>query len=347
MLQLKTDYETTKIMNKAPRIKALNRTLLTALAVSSLSLYIPAVLNGQNASDKIRLMTDALSARDAGDYVLAKSQAERLYAMAPNDSNVQLLLDSINEQLANASVDNATPESEAAVEPAEAEVEVPEPEASIAPVETIELSEEEKALNAAEALVEAGDLLGAEEVLEAYLFSGQGSRAVARLLKKIDSALSDPSEKNMLAISEDYLAQRKIIRELTARGRAQFLNGDYVGATASFRGVEARDRNDAEAKLFLLRIAEIIGDVQKQNLYKTRAQMLAEVDHSWERPKVFEVNADIKNVEEDDNSIQRKMDSIVIPQVNFSGMELTRVIESLSELSAEYDPERIGVNIVP
>lgn len=334
-------------MNKAPLIKALNRTMLTALAVSSLSLYIPAALHGQSASDKIRLMSDALRARDAGDYALAKTQAERLYAMAPNDSNVQILLDSINEQLANANVDNATPESEAAVAPAEAEVEVPKPEASNAPVEAIELSEEEQALNAAQSLVEAGDLLGAEKVLEGYLLSGQGSRAVVRLLKKIDAALSDPSEQNILAISEDYLAQRKIIRDLTARGRAQFLNGDYAGAAASFKEVEARDPNDAEAKLFQLRIAEIVGDVQKQNLYKTRAQMLSEVDQSWERPKVFEVDADIKNVEEVDNSIQRKMNSIVIPQVNFSGMELTRVIESLSELSAEYDPERIGVNIVP
>jgi general secretion pathway protein D len=334
-------------MNKAPLIKALNRTMLTTLAVSSLSLYIPAALHGQSASDKIRLMSDALRARDAGDYALAKTQAERLYAMAPNDSNVQILLDSINEQLANANVDNATPESEAAVAPAEAEVEVPKPEASNAPVEAIELSEEEQAINAAQALVEAGDLLGAEKVLEGYLLSGQGSRAVVRLLKKIDAALSDPSEQNILAISEDYLAQRKIIRDLTARGRAQFLNGDYAGAAASFKEVEARDPNDAEAKLFQLRIAEIVGDVQKQNLYKTRAQMLSEVDQSWERPKVFQVDADTKNIEEVDNSIQRKMNSIVIPQVNFSGMELTRVIESLSELSAEYDPERIGVNIVP
>ena len=41
------------------------------------------------------------------------------------------------------------------------------------------------------------------------------------------------------------------------------------------------------------------------------------------------------------------MKGIVIPQVNFSGMELTRVIDTLSELSVEYDPEQVGVNIVP
>ena len=334
-------------MNTLHLTKTLKRSLLTAMTACSLNLWIPLALQGQDASEKIRLMADALRARDAGDFVLAKSYVESLYAIAPNVSNVQLLLDSINEKLASESVDNATADSIEVVETVEAEVEVPEPVAPTAPVEPVELSDEEKALNAAEVLVETGDLLAAEAVLEDYLLTGQGSRAVVRLLKKIDAALSDPSEQNMLAISEDYLTQRKIIRELTARGRAQFLNGDYAGAAASFKEVEARVPNDAEAKLFQLRIAEIVGDVQKHNLYKTRAQMLAEVEQGWERPKVFEVDADIKNVEEVDNSIQRKMNSIVIPQVNFAGMELTRVIESLSELSAEYDPEGSGVNIVP
>ena len=183
-------------------------------------------------------MADALRARDAGDFVLAKSYVESLYAIAPNVSNVQLLLDSINEKLASESVDNATADSIEVVETVEAEVEVPEPVAPIAPVEPVELSEEEKALNAAEALVETGDLLAAEAVLEDYLLTGQGSRAVVRLLKKIDAALSDPSEQNMLAISEDYLTQRKIIRELTARGRA-ILGG--LCRCSRQQEVEARD----------------------------------------------------------------------------------------------------------
>ena len=46
-------------------------------------------------------------------------------------------------------------------------------------------------------------------------------------------------------------------------------------------------------------------------------------------------------------AIQQKLDTIVMPQVNFSGMELTRVLETLSELSVEYNPEHVGVNIVP
>jgi general secretion pathway protein D len=143
------------------------------------------------------------------------------------------------------------------------------------------------------------------------------------------------------------VAQAKIIRDLLTRGRAQYLNGDYDGASATFKEVEARDANNPEAKLFQTRIAEILGGVHKQNFYKTREQMLTEVEQNWERPKVFDIDAGGPEVGIVDSGILQKMKSIVIPQVNFSGMELTRVIDTLSELSVEYDPEHIGVNIVP
>ena len=148
-------------------------------------------------------------------------------------------------------------------------------------------------------------------------------------------------------ISPDYVAQSQIIDELLTRGRAQYLNGDYDGAATTFKEVEARDANNAEAKLFQTRIAEILGKVHEQNFYKTREQMLTEVDQSWERPKVFDVDKEVSLNDVEDSGILKQMKDIVIPQVNFSGMELTRVIDTLSELSVEYDPAKKGVNIVP
>ena len=130
------------------------------------------------------------------------------------------------------------------------------------------------------------------------------------------------------------------------RGRAQFLNGDYDGAASTFKEVEARAPNNSEAKLYSTRIAQILGAIQKANLYKTREQMLTEVDQQWERPKVFDISASNSALDGGDSSTQRKLNSIVIPQVNFSGLELTSVIETLSELSLQYDPDGEGVNIV-
>ena len=199
----------------------------------------------------------------------------------------------------------------------------------------------------ARALADAGDLKGAESKIEAYRAAGGSSSAASRLGSKLDREISNPYNIDINEVSPEFIAQNKVIRDLLARGRAQYLNGDYDGAQSTFKEVEARDANNAEAKLFQLKIAEILGGIHKQNFYKTRGQMMTEVEQQWERPKVFDISTGNGPVVEEGGRIQDKLNSITIPQVNFSGMELTRVIETLSELSVEYDVERAGVNIVP
>ena len=49
---------------------------------------------------KIRLLTDALTARDHGDYATAKGKLEALQAIAPNDPTVRRILVEINTRLA-------------------------------------------------------------------------------------------------------------------------------------------------------------------------------------------------------------------------------------------------------
>ena len=198
----------------------------------------------------------------------------------------------------------------------------------------------------ARAIADAGNSKAAEDKIEEYIAAGGNSVMSRRLSRELDDKLSDPYELDINEISSEYVAQSKIIRDLLARARAQYLNGDYDGASATFKEVEARDANNSEAKLFQTKIAELLGGIHKQNVYKTREQMLTEVDQSWERPKVFDIQSGGPDLVINPG-LQGKLNSITIPQVNFSGMELTRVIETLSELSVEYDPERVGVNIVP
>ncbi|MEM8867943.1 MAG: type II secretory pathway, component PulD [Verrucomicrobiota bacterium] len=163
----------------------------------------------------------------------------------------------------------------------------------------------------------------------------------------MEGEAGSPYAVSIAEVSPEYVATDAIVQDLLIQGRAQFLNGDYDGAAATFKEVEAREPNNKEAKLFSTRIAEFVGEIQKQNLYKTRGQMLTEVDQQWERPKVFAVDGGGDSGPVINEGLKDKMESITIPQVNFSGMELTRVIETLSELSVEYDPARVGVNIIP
>ncbi|MGB0744812.1 MAG: type II secretory pathway, component PulD, partial [Opitutales bacterium] len=214
-------------------------------------------------------------------------------------------------------------------------------------LQDIEDAKAEVILMEAMALVEAGDLKSAESKVAEYRAASGKPKLADRLAEKLDRGISNPYNLEISEISPDYVAQSKVIRDLLTKARAQFLNGDYDGAQSTFREVEARDANNAEAKLFQTRIALILGDIHEQNHYKTRAQMMTELDQAWERPKVFDVDVGGPEVIINDG-LQEKLNKIVIPQVNFAGMELTRVIETLSELSAVYDlEEQKGVNIVP
>lgn len=215
-------------------------------------------------------------------------------------------------------------------------------------LESIEDAQAEIIFMEAKTLAEAGDMTRAEALMEEYVALGGDPGEAKSFVSSLDDYISDPYELDIKEISPDYTSQNKIIRELLVRGRAQYLNGDYDGAQATFKEVEARDANNTEAKLFQARIATILGDIHNQNRYKTRKQMLTEVDQAWERPKVFDISkVDVEGPVNE--GLQDKLNKIIIPQVNFSGMELTRVIETLAELSVVYDngPEPKGLNIVP
>lgn len=222
-------------------------------------------------------------------------------------------------------------------------------ELNIATADTIADLEEARAdvfFMEAQALAEAGDYKAAEKSLSEYTAAGGSASKAKALAEKLDKAIRDPYAVDIKSASPDYVATNEVIRDLLTKGRAQFLNGDYDGAAATFREVEARDSNNPEAKLFATRIGEKLGKIHNQNLYKTREQMLSEIDQQWDRPKVFDVATREDQTNGVGGRIADKMNSIIIPQVNFSGMELTRVVQTLSELSVEYDPKKEGINIV-
>lgn len=381
--------------------------LILAGALGTFALAAPNLVEAQNAPEKIRLMADALRARDSGNLNQAQEKAEELIRIAPDDKNVQRLLASINSEIerqgtggnqgsapvygqaaedvsleaamegdssgtgADAMMAQAAASQEERINAAKEAIEESKLLADLgaydeasrlldaasssitlntstaSTLESLEKAKAEIVLTQAEAMAEAGDPKGAETLIEEYMAAGGDSRAARRLAKQVDKQISDPYALDINQINPEFVAQSKIIRDLMTRGRAQYLNGDYDGAKATFKEVEARDANNAEAKLFQRRIAEELGDIHAGNLYKTREQMLTEVDQQWERPKVFDITEGQIQEADTGGRVQDKLNAIVIPQVNFSGMELTRVIETLSELSVEYDPENVGVNIIP
>lgn len=300
-------------MNQCFYLRSRKAMTLVICVLGTAWLVLPSLAIAQEPS-KIRLMADTLRARDSGDLVTAKAKAEALIKVAPEDVHVHQLLASINDALdkAAASRDSVPP-----------------------PIVSGGLSSAPQKAST----IDVPLTVTAPAELEALVRAQAADDSAAQ--RAVPNALT------IEEVSPSHVAQAKITRDLLVHGRTQFLHGDYEGAAQTFREVEARDANNKEAKLFSKRIALVLGGIHAENLYKTREQMLTEVDQQWDRPKVFDIAEGSFAQSSGPSLVQQKLSTIVIPQVNFSNMELTRVLETLSELSLEYDPDRIGVNIVP
>ncbi len=76
-----------------------------------------------------------------------------------------------------------------------------------------------------------------------------------------------------------------------------------------------------------------------------KEQLLSEVARGWQRPQVFDRAQAPKN-EISSNGLREKLERIALPQIDFNGVVLSRVIDTRSALSLEFDPDEAGVNIV-
>ncbi|MGA2445831.1 MAG: hypothetical protein ABSG50_10440 [Opitutaceae bacterium] len=82
---------------------------------------------------------------------------------------------------------------------------------------------------------------------------------------------------------------------------------------------------------------------------KTRAELLDRVLQSWQRPSGIEERASDATADTGGLALRKKLETISIPVVNFTNVELNRVVSALSALAEEFDltgEEPKGVNIV-
>ncbi len=405
------------------KLKLPKSVLVTLAAPAVLAMVVPAghaIAQGQTET-KIRLMADALRARDSGDLDTAKKNLEELLAIAPSDATVQRLLAGVNTSIA-ARASGAAPATVSAAPASTEPVEVsfaPKPVAGTAEVAAsastgegqsaadvlaaqenqriktlvadaqsksrearslakdgrfdeatavldgainslpanpattgaiADLQAEKNAvlLEKAQYALNQGDTEGARKALEAYSAASNDTKKADKVERAISRAELNPPLQSIEKVSPGFIKDQKEIEKLVAKGRSQYLAGDSDGAQETFRSVEAVDVGNPVAKSFLTRIAYEKANVGELNRTKTRAQMLEEVTNSWQRPGVY-VDQSVKPpVGPTSSLLSQKLNAIVIPSVNFQGVELTRVVSTLSAISGEYDKSEgaKGVNIV-
>ena len=403
-----------------------------ALALAALALTTtPVSAQSSDTQEKISLMSAALRARDDGNLLEAQKNLEELLKLAPDDTNVQRLLLSVNkdierrdagqqtvygqaatvtdfsptgtaaqttsimtvteatdsngetivvtESTADTSLD-AVLQSEAANQQqaiADAEEAIDEAKALIASERyeeaeaMLSLVQNTLVLNTAtadtiaeirevrgdiildqgQAALDNHNALKASEYLQLYRDTlGDDARARA-FAAKVTALQNNPWYQNPEDLSPEFMANQGVVDELIVKARAQMLYGDYEGASATLREIEARDPTNPAAKSLQIQILEQLRETNYLDHSKTRDEMLHEVSRSWQRPQIF----DLEPAEEiviDGGDVLDKLRNIEIPRVSFSGVPLSRVIETLSELSVEYDDQALpekdrGVNIVP
>ena len=150
-------------------------------------------------------------------------------------------------------------------------------------------------------------------------------------------------------VSPGFVAEKAEIERMILTGRSLYVAGDVRGAEETFKEVETINPGNTEAKNFLGRIAEQRRRTGWLDKTKTREQLLAEVTQSWQRPGVYEERERPGPKEDEQAPLLRKLEAIVIPNVSYSGVGLSSVINDLSQISEQYDPRGSGprgVNIV-
>ncbi len=137
-------------------------------------------------------------------------------------------------------------------------------------------------------------------------------------------------------------------------GRRAMAARDYAKARASFESVLAIDRDNREAMRYLKEIGDRQYNTATTERAATAAKMSASVRNTWNPPQykmlaaTVQTNVAAKTGEE---PIIKKMERIIIPEIEFRQANIHDVVEFLNKASVEgdkqeQDPARRGINII-
>jgi len=161
---------------------------------------------------------------------------------------------------------------------------------------------------------------------------------------------------------EDFKAKDQTIGDNLKKGREFYLVGEYDKAQKSFEAVLAKDPHNVSAIRWREKVAQRKYDRASQELSSTRRDMMNQVREAW-NPRNYNLEelkdlsttgtgnaqTDADRIRRD--QVNRKMSSIIIPEVDFRSANIHDVISFLQESSVEFDQtakegEKRGINII-
>lgn len=196
--------------------------------------------------------------------------------------------------------------------------------------------------------VDNRDMKSAEQAVNDYeALSGKNDARAKLIRADFTEKQSDPHFKSIADVSPEFAVREKKANELLAKGRAQYLYGDYLGALETYKDVLQYQPYNTEAKSYSIKIREIIHDKSgRYNANVTKEKLLEEVDMKWAMSESFNKDTGAVVTEVTVDPVVTRMKSINIPSANLKDMKLDRVVETLGELSQSFDKDQKGVNFV-
>ena len=200
----------------------------------------------------------------------------------------------------------------------------------------------------AEARIAQGDYAGAEAILNEILNRYDPN---CRKAQELLAHMRQPGYFNK-TVDAGFINKVEEVKRLLAEADGYYQSGQYDKAMKSYDRVLALDPYNTAARRGQERIDNTKYQYGEEAYNETRARHLWKVEEAWQQPvrKYGAVGpaADNKGRGEVRGTAQmtNKMNSIIIPHIEFRDTTIREAIEFLREQAAENDPSGQGVNIV-
>jgi general secretion pathway protein D len=200
----------------------------------------------------------------------------------------------------------------------------------------------------AEARIAQGDYAGAEAILNEILSRYDPN---CRKAQELVANLHQPGYFNK-SLDAGFINKVEEVKRLLAEADGYYQSGQYDKAMKSYERVLALDPYNTAARRGQERIDNTKYQYGEEAYNETRARQMWKVEEAWQQPvrKYGAVGpaADNKGRGEVRGTAQmtNKLNSIIIPHIEFRDTTIREAIDFLREQAAENDPSGQGVNIV-
>lgn len=215
----------------------------------------------------------------------------------------------------------------------------------------------------ADAAYRAGDNKKARELAQKSLEYDARNRSADSLLVKLRSTETQVTARAVqpAAATEaaadntpEFTAKKDQVKKLFREGKIFLNSGQYDEAERRFQQVLLIDPYNEDAHILLGEVNKARLNISQTGADEARTRALWQVTDAWippigrelKVPERIETGGPIGGSAMRQAEIMKKLNTIIIPEINFRDAVITDVIKFLSDESRRLDPDKVGVNIV-